>query len=94
MKLKNGDKIGIVACSNGQPLSYKTKIEELLKVITEIGLTPVCSDFIFQKYSVFSGSPKERAKALLKFYPMAIIRNTPTSSRWGMTAATPLDKFF
>lgn len=68
MKLKNGDKIGIVACSNGQPLSYKTKIEELLKVITEIGLTPVCSDFIFQKYSVFSGSPKERAKALLKFY--------------------------
>jgi len=69
MKLKNGDKIGIVACSNGQPLSYKTKIEELLKVITEIGLTPVCSDFIFQKYSVFSGTPKERAKALLKFYP-------------------------
>lgn len=68
MKLKNGDKIGIVACSNGQPLSYKTKIEELLKVITEIGLIPVCSNFIFQKYSVFSGSPKERAKALLKFY--------------------------
>ncbi|MBB6698151.1 S66 family peptidase [Clostridium algidicarnis] len=69
MKLKNGDKIGIVACSNGQPLSYKTKIEELLKVITEIGLIPVCSNFIFEKYSVFSGSPKERAKALLKFYP-------------------------
>ena len=68
MKLKNGDKIGIVACSNGQPLSYKTKIEELLKVITEIGLIPVCSNFIFEKYSVFSGSPKERAKALLKFY--------------------------
>ncbi|MBU3219800.1 S66 family peptidase [Clostridium algidicarnis] len=69
MKLKNGDKIGIVACSNGQPLSYKTKIEELLKVITEIGLIPVCSNFIFEKYSVFNGSPKERAKALLKFYP-------------------------
>lgn len=27
MKLKNGDKIGIVAYSNGQPLSYKTKFD-------------------------------------------------------------------
>lgn len=68
MILKNGDKIGIVGCSNAQPLSYKTKIEELLKVITKIGLVPVCSNFIFEKYSIFSGTPKERAKGLLKFY--------------------------
>lgn len=68
MIFKNGDKIGIVACSNAQPLSNKTNIEALLKVITEIGLIPVCSDFIFEKYSVFSGIPEERAKALLEFY--------------------------
>lgn len=28
----------------------------------------MCSDFIFEKYSIFSGNPEERAKALLKFY--------------------------
>lgn len=68
MKFKKGDKIGIVGCSNAQPLSYKTKINALLKTITDIGLIPVCSDFIFEKYSVFSGKAEERAKALMKFY--------------------------
>jgi muramoyltetrapeptide carboxypeptidase LdcA involved in peptidoglycan recycling len=68
MILKKGDKIGIVCCSNGQPLSNKERIQVLLKSLTDIGLIPVCSDFIFQKYSIFSGSPEERAKALLKFY--------------------------
>lgn len=66
--LKIGDKVGIVGCSNAQLLSYKTKIEKLLNVITNMGLNPVCSDFIFEKYSVFSGKPEERANALLKFY--------------------------
>ncbi len=68
MKLKKGDKIGIVACSNAQLLSYKTKVQELLEVITEIGLVPICSDFIFEKYAVYSGSGEERANALMKFY--------------------------
>lgn len=68
MIFKNGDKIGIVGCSNAQLLSNRTKIEALLNVITEMGLTPVCSEFIFEKYSVFSGSAKQRAEALLKFY--------------------------
>lgn len=68
MILKSGDKVGIVGCSNAQLLSYKPKIEKLLNVITNIGLIPVCSDFIFEKYSVFSGKPEERANALLEFY--------------------------
>lgn len=68
MKLKAGDKVAIVGCSNAQLLSYKRKIQELLDVITKIGLNPVCSDFIFEKYSVFSGTAKERANALLEFY--------------------------
>jgi muramoyltetrapeptide carboxypeptidase LdcA involved in peptidoglycan recycling len=68
MKLKAGDKIAIVGCSNAQLSSYKTKIELLFNVINEIGLVPVCSDFIFEKYSVFSGTAEQRAKALLEFY--------------------------
>lgn len=68
MILKSGDKIGIVACSNAQLLSYKPKIENLLNEISNIGLIPICSEFIFERYSVFSGTPCERANALLKFY--------------------------
>lgn len=68
MILKSGDKVGIVGCSNAQLLSYKPKIEKLLNVITNMGLIPVCSDFIFEKYSVFSGKPEERANVLLKLY--------------------------
>lgn len=74
MILKNGDKIGIVGCSNAQLLSYKTKIEMLIDVITDIGLIPVCSDFIFEKYSIFSGTAEERAKALMQFYADEEIR--------------------
>lgn len=68
MKLKRRDKIGIVGCSNAQPLSNKSNIEMLVTTIREIGLVPVCSDCIFQKYSVFSSSGEERASELLKFY--------------------------
>ncbi|MDP4147234.1 MAG: LD-carboxypeptidase, partial [Bacillota bacterium] len=68
MKLNKGDKIGIVGCSNGQLLSYRTKLGMLIKVMADMGLVPVLSDFIFEDYSVFSGSGEERAKALVKFY--------------------------
>ncbi|MGM9978477.1 MAG: S66 peptidase family protein [Clostridium sp.] len=67
MLLKN-DKIAIVACSNAQPLCNKEKINELEEVIKDIGLIPVFSDFIYEKYSVFSGRAKERGKALMKCY--------------------------
>lgn len=68
MRLDIGDKIGIVGCSNAQLLSYRVKFELLLKTINDIGLVPVCSDFIFEKNSIFSGKPEERAKALIEFY--------------------------
>lgn len=66
--LLKGDKIGIVACSNAQLLSNKEKINELEKVLKEIGLNPIFSKFIYEKYSVFSGSGKERGEALMNFY--------------------------
>ena len=74
MLLKHGDKIGIVGCSNGQPLSNKPKIDGLLEGIMEVGLIPVCSDYIFERYSVFSGKPRERADALLHFFTNAEIK--------------------
>ena len=68
MELKNGDKIGLVGCSNGQLLSCKAEVEALIRVLTEMRLVPICSDFIFERYSVFSGRAEERANALHKFY--------------------------
>lgn len=65
---KHGDKIGIVCCSNGQKWTYTEKIKCLENTLIEIGLQPVFSDYIYEKESIFSGSAKERADALMKFY--------------------------
>ncbi len=68
MLLKQGDKVGIVGCSNALSISSKTKIDELLRTIESLGLIPLCSDFIYEKYSVFSGKASDRGKALMEFY--------------------------
>lgn len=66
--LKHGDKIGIVCCSNGQKHTYKEKINQLENILETIGLHPVFSDCIYEKEDVFSGTAKERAEALMRFY--------------------------
>lgn len=68
MIIHKGDKIGIIGCSNAQLLSYKAKIDALLETIVGLGLTPVCSNCLFEKYSVFSGTARERAGELNRFY--------------------------
>lgn len=65
---KYGDKIGIVCCSNGQKWTYTQKIKCLENTLIDMGLQPVFSDYIYEKESIFSGTPKERARALMKFY--------------------------
>lgn len=66
--LKYGDKIGIVCCSNGQKRTYAEKIKRLENTLIDIGLNPVFSDCIYEKEDIFSGTAKERANALMKFY--------------------------
>ena len=63
-----GDKIGIVACSNGLLQSDKNRVTELMKTLTELKLVPALSPYIFEVNSVFSGTVRERANALLSFY--------------------------
>lgn len=65
---KINQKVGIVCCSNGQRKSYKNKINELESVLSGIGLTPVFSDYIYEREDVFSGAASERADALMKFF--------------------------
>ena len=66
--VENGNKIAIVCCSNGQQKSYKEKIDYLINVINNMGLDVVCSDFLYEKDSYFSGTPMEKAEVLMNFY--------------------------
>lgn len=66
--LKFGDKVGIVCCSNGQKKNYKEKIDYLEQTLKDIGLHPVFSDYIYEKEDIFSGTARERAEALMRFY--------------------------
>lgn len=66
--MQKGSKVAIVGCSNGQPQANRGKVVLLEKVLVKIGLCPVFSDFLFERDSVFSGTGRERAEALMNFY--------------------------
>lgn len=66
--LHKGNKVAIVACSNGQLKENKVKVDMLLDTLRQIGLIPVCSEYLYANNSVFNGTAKEKAEALLKFY--------------------------
>lgn len=69
IQLEKGNKIGIVGCSNGQNKSYQENIDRLCNTLREeIGLEVVCSDYIYETDSYFSGSAAEKAQALMNFY--------------------------
>ena len=68
MSIKLGDKVAIVCCSNGQKQRDLERINYLEKTIKENGLQPVFSNYIYEKEDVFSGTAKERAEALMRFY--------------------------
>ena len=68
MKMKPGDKIGIVCCSTGWEKRKETKIRRLESLLLGMRLVPVFSPCIFERGSVESGSAQERAQALMDFY--------------------------
>ena len=67
-KLNPGDKIGIVCCSNGWEKRKEPKVRRLEEVLLRMELTPVLSPYLFERESVESGSPAERAQVLMDFY--------------------------
>lgn len=66
--MEKQSKAAIICCSNGQPSADKDKFNLLKNKLLQIGLVPVFSDFIYKKFSVFSGSGKQRAESLMNFY--------------------------
>lgn len=75
MKILNyGDKVGIVACSNGLDESNKCKMKKLEVTLNSFGLKVEFSDKIYKKFSVFNGTGKERAEALMNFFKNSSIK--------------------
>lgn len=66
--LKVGSKVGIVACSNGFPHSYESKVEILSKKLQQLGVVPVLGSCIYMKNDDVNRTGKERAKELMSFY--------------------------
>lgn len=68
MYLEKGNRVGIVCCSNAQPLSAKEKLKQLESVLREMGLVSEFSAYLYSKDSVFAGTASQRAHALMEFY--------------------------
>ncbi|MEG0296368.1 MAG: LD-carboxypeptidase [Clostridium sp.] len=66
--LRKGDTVGIVACSDGFNYDNKLVVDKLINQLNSFGLTVVCSDYIYIRESVFSGTSQEKALALMNFY--------------------------
>ena len=66
--LNYGDKVGIVACSNGLDKSNILKMTELENTLNSIGVKTVFSDRIYRKLSAFNGTGEERAEILMEFF--------------------------
>ncbi|NLI52746.1 MAG: LD-carboxypeptidase [Clostridiales bacterium] len=62
--LKQGDRVGIVACSNALGETEKDQLDELIAVLGKIGLTPELSPYLFRRRGVFGGTGAQRAGAL------------------------------
>ena len=60
--LNYGDKVGIVACSNGLNESSRIKVEELEATLSSLGLKSVFSEKIYRKISAFNGTGERTSR--------------------------------
>ncbi|WP_425447017.1 S66 family peptidase [Dethiothermospora halolimnae] len=64
--LDYGDKVYIIACSDGLRDNYSENLDSIIDNLKKIGLETVQAKTLFRKIGPFSGTPKERAKELMK----------------------------
>lgn len=60
--------VGIVACSNGQKEEYRSQNDELAAYLESTGRKVISGNCIYEKNGPFSGTGKERAAELMKFF--------------------------
>lgn len=66
--LTKGNKVGIVACSNGLSEKSREKIDLLINVLESLGLKCVMSTKIYKDKSPLNSTGKERAAILMDFF--------------------------
>lgn len=66
--LSKGNKVGIVACSNGLDVRMNETISRLISTLNDMGIEAILSKRIYKEYSAFNGTGKERADILMDFY--------------------------
>jgi muramoyltetrapeptide carboxypeptidase len=68
--LNAGDKIGLICCSDGKKLEERPQIEKLIQLLkNEFNLKTVLAQTVYQENeTIFSGTPKKRAEALMSLY--------------------------
>lgn len=67
-ELKKGDRVALVALSNGLPLNRESDIDRLCLTLDEIGLRAIRSPYLFAMEGVAGASAQLRAKNLMDFY--------------------------
>ncbi len=61
-------KIALVGCSNGQPEKIMVQLKELQSIFKKNQIEVVEGQYILGKKGVFSGTGKEKAQEINKFY--------------------------
>ncbi|AIQ29917.1 hypothetical protein P40081_18425 [Paenibacillus sp. FSL P4-0081] len=68
LKLTKGDKVGLIACSDGVREENSLEVEALIKVLNSFGLEVVVASTLFRRDAYFSGAPKVRAAELNRLF--------------------------
>lgn len=66
--LEKGSRIALTACSNGLSKEKESQIAAVYQTFEKMDLHPVISPCFYERYNVFSGTAKERAKILMDAY--------------------------
>ena len=72
--LSYGDKVAIVACSNGLDESMRITLCKLVQELESLGLVVETSKKIFKENSIFNGSNAEKAEILMDYYKDSSIK--------------------
>ncbi len=66
-RLKKGDRVALVACSDARPGSEQGKVESLCGIFRDLGLKPQCGTLLFGEGGR-TAPAKERARELMEAY--------------------------
>lgn len=66
--LRKGDKVGIIACSDGVGFEGRNQINDLKLQLENLDLKIVLADTIYKGQNLFSGTPLRRAEQLNSFF--------------------------